>query len=173
MHVAAILAVLALVPLPASAQTEVDVAMKFFGKGGAYCFRVVPEGTNLSDEHEWTFMVLTSESNRRKEFRTRSMDPGTTGMRGKDLELVGLAITTIWRRESLLHDFFDRFSSGIGGRVMSARVVRVRPPGLAAMTARERAEAYLKFSERGRLRFDDAEDLTPEGFMVYRSYLPD
>src|SRR3954469_19353589 len=102
--VVCVLGVLALVvamPLSAFAQNEADVAMQFFQQGGAYCFRLAPEGTNLSEETAWTVMMLTSASNRRNEFRIRSMDPGSTGLNGRGLTTVGLTITAIWRRDGL------------------------------------------------------------------------
>jgi hypothetical protein len=160
--------------LPLSAQTEVDIAMKFFGQGGAYCFRLAPEGTSLSDEQEWTVMVLTNQANRRKEFRIRSMDPGPTGLKGTALEQVGMAITEIWRRERLREDFFERFSAAIAGRTMRARIVKLVPPGLAAMPPRERAELYLKFGDRGsRVNFESATDLSADQFRGFQSYFPD
>jgi hypothetical protein len=156
------------------AQTEVDVAMKFFGQGGAYCFRIAPEGTSLSEEQEWTVMVLTNQANRKKEFRIRSMDPGPTGLKGTSLEQVGIAITAIWRRESLREDFFERFSAGISGKTMRARIVKLVPRGIAAMSPRERAELYLKFGDRGsRVNFESGADLSADEFRSLQSYLPD
>ena len=63
---------------PAAAQSEVDIALQFFRDGGAYCFRLAPEGTNLSEETAWSVMMLTGARNRRNDFRIRSMDPGST-----------------------------------------------------------------------------------------------
>jgi hypothetical protein len=167
-------AIVLLFSTPLSAQTEVDIAMKFFGQGGAYCFRIAPESTSLSEEEEWTVMVLTNQANRRKEFRIRSMDPGPTGLKGTSLEQVGIAITGIWRRESLRENFFERFSAGISGKTMRARIVKLVPPGLAAMSPRERAELYLKFGDRGsRVNFESGADLSTDEFRGFQSHLPD
>jgi hypothetical protein len=168
-----IVAIVLLVSPLLCAQTEVDIAMKFFGQGGAYCFRLAPEGTSLSDEEEWTVMVLTNQANRRKEFRIRSMDPGPTGLKGTALEQVGIAITGIWRRESLREDFFERFSAGISGKTMRARIVKLKPPG-SPMSPRDRAELYLAFGDRGsRVNFESGADLSADEFRGFQSYLPD
>lgn len=165
---------LALAPAPLFAQTEVDLAMRFFAQGGAYCFRIAPEGTNLSEETEWTVMVLTNVENRKKEFRIRSVDPGPMNIKGQALNDVGVTITMIWRRDLLRDDFFERFATGIDGRILRARTVKVAPPGLATMQPRERAELYLKFGDRGtRVNFEHAKDLTDEEFAAYRTYLTD
>jgi len=61
---------------PASAQSAVDTALSFYSKGGAYCFRVAPFGVALSEEREWTVMVLTSAANHHNTFRIRTVDAG-------------------------------------------------------------------------------------------------
>ncbi len=63
----------------ARAQNAVDMALGFYAKGGVYCFRIVPQGTALSEETEWTVMMLTAASNHHNTFRIRSVDPGDTG----------------------------------------------------------------------------------------------
>jgi hypothetical protein len=76
---AVVVAVLAAVPV--AAQTQADVALSFFRAGGAYCFRIAPLGVALSEETEWTVMVLTSASNHKTVFKIRELDPGPTGLR--------------------------------------------------------------------------------------------
>lgn len=165
---------LALAPAPLFAQTEVDLAIRFFAQGGAYCFRIAPEGTNLSEETEWTVMVLTNTENRKRDFRIRSVDPGPMNIKGQALNDVGLSITMIWRRDLLRDDFFERFAAGIDGRSLRARTVQVVPPGLSTMKPRERAELYLKFGDRGtRVNFEHARELTDDEFAAYRTYLTD
>jgi len=162
------------IPHSASAQNEADVAMQFFRQGGTYCFRLAPEGTNLSEETAWTVMMLTSASNRHNEFRIRSMDPGSSGLSGGALKNVGLTITAIWRRDGLRDEFFERFSMAIAGGILRARVVTVSLPRLAEMKERDRAELYLKFADKGtKVDFSKVADLTADQFMEYQSYLPD
>ncbi|HEX7794969.1 MAG TPA: hypothetical protein VF456_11490, partial [Vicinamibacterales bacterium] len=60
-----------LVAVPVAAQTQADVALSFFRAGGAYCFRIAPLGVALSDEPEWTVMVLTSASSHKTAFKIR------------------------------------------------------------------------------------------------------
>jgi hypothetical protein len=156
------------------AQNEIDVAMEFFRDGGAYCFRLAPEGTNLSEETDWTVMMLTGGGNRRNEFRIRSMDPGATRLSGKALTDVGLAITSIWRRDRIRDEFFERFAVAITGGLLRARVVTLSPPGLSGMTLRERAETYLKFADKGsKVDFSKSSDLTAEKLLSYQTYAID
>ena len=90
------------------------------------------------------------------------------------LWIVGIAVTGIWRRESLRDDFFDRFSAGSSGKTMRARIVKLVPPGSAAMSPRERAELYLRFGDRGsRVNFESGADLSADEFRGLQSYLPD
>lgn len=156
------------------AQSEADVAIRFFEAGGAYCVRVSPEGVSLSDETEWTVLLLTAMSNRGNIFRIRTVDPGATGLAGRRLSDVGAAITSVWRRESLREDFFKRFAAGIEGHALRARVVRITPPRLAEMDPGQRAEAYLKFADRGsKVDFTKTADLKAEEFLAFEAYLPD
>ena len=156
------------------AQSQADIAMKFFLQGGAYCFRLAPEGVNLSDETEWTIMFLTGRSTTKNTFRIRSVDPGATGLSGRLLTDVGVVVTSVWRRDGIRAEFFDRFASGIAGKTLRARVVRMAPPALASMTTGQRAELYLKFADRGtKVAFDKAPDLTPAEFKAFAEYVPD
>lgn len=64
----------------ASAQpAAIDSALAFYSKGGTYCFRVAPFGTALSEETQWTVMMLTAASNHRNSFRIRSVDLAIRG----------------------------------------------------------------------------------------------
>lgn len=157
------------------AQGPVDIALRFFQAGGAYCFRLAPEGVALSEEREWTVMVLTGTSNRRNTFRIRDVDPGASGFRGSELAAARSAVPGVWRSDRERSEFFDKFAAGIASGVLRARVVRLRPNNLDRLTSdRERAEAYLKFSERGsRVDFVAALDLSPDGLAEYLGYLPD
>jgi len=158
----------------AAAQSEVDVAMKFFAEGGAYCFRLAPEGTNLSAETEWTVMMLTGGANHKNAYRIRAMDQGTSKIRESALNEVGLTVAGVWRRDRTREEFFDRFAAAIGDRSTRARVVKLTPPRLAEMKAGERAELYLKFADKGtRVEFDKAHDLTADEFLAFRTHLPD
>ena len=148
--------------------------MRFFIAGGAYCFRVAPEAVALGDEAEWTMLVLAGRDNRQHVFRIRTVDPGQSGARGDDLRSIGLAVTSVWRMDGTRSEFFERFAEGIRGGTVRARVVRMAPKGLAAMTPRQRAEAYLKFSDKGeKVDFGKVADLTPDEFLAYQSYVPD
>ena len=160
--------------VPVGAQTDADVALRFFEAGGAYCFRVVPEGVALSEETEWTLAVLTSAANRSTSFRVRTVDPGRTRLKGDVLANVGMSITNVWRRESLRESFFERFATGIRGGILRARTVKIAPPQLAEMKPPERAELYLKFADRGsRVDFGKSADLNADGFLALESYLTD
>ncbi len=160
--------------LPLNAQSELDVAMRFFKQGGAYCFRLAPEGESLSDETSWTVMVLTGAANSKNEFRIRTMDPGGTGVSGTPLKNIGLSITSIWRRDRLRDEFFEQFAAGITARTVRARIVTLSPPKLAEMNPRGRAELYLKFADGGsRVDFRKSPDLTADQFLAYQTYLPD
>src|SRR4051812_23798767 len=81
----------------ASGQSVVDAALSFYSHGGAYCFRIAPEGVALSEQNEWTVMVLTSASNHRNSFKIRSVDPGDTGLSGSGLLTAGTFANDVWR----------------------------------------------------------------------------
>lgn len=159
----------------ASAQNAVDVALSFYAKGGAYCFRVAPLGTALSEETEWTVMLLTSTSNRRQSFRIRSVDPGETGLSKSGLMTAGRLANDVWKFDGTRADFFERFAQGIRDRKLRARVVKAGPPDLASIVSeRERAEVYLKFADKGtKVSFDKVPDLTAEQFLAYSEHFPD
>src|SRR5581483_3837288 len=133
----------------ASAQNAVDAALSFYSHGGAYCFRIAPEGTGLSEEREWTVMMLTSASNRKNTFKIRTVDPGDTGLSGSGLMTAGRLANDVWKFEGTRSDFFERFAEGIRAGKLRARIVKVGPPNLAEMPERDRAEQYLKFADRG------------------------
>ena len=159
---------------PSAAAQEAELAMRFFSDGGAYCFRIVPEGTNLSEEAEWRIMVLTGTPNRRNEFRIRTVDPGRLRLGDEALKELGITITGVWRRERVRDEFFEDFANGIRRGVTRARVVTISPARLARMTRTERAEFYLDWADKGsRIDFGDVPDLTPEEFLAYRTYVPD
>jgi hypothetical protein len=160
---------------PASAQSQADVALSFFRAGGAYCFRITPVGVALSDETEWTVMLLTSASNRKTAFKIRELDPGATGLRGQRLKDMGQDVTAVWRSDRVREDFFERFAKGITDHELRARVVRITPANLAQLASGPaRAELYLKFSERGSVvAFDKAPDLEAAQLAEYSEYLPD
>jgi hypothetical protein len=160
---------------PAWPQNAADAALSFYSKGGAYCFRLAPFGTALSEETEWTVMVLTSASNRHNTFRIRSVDPGDTGLKGSGLQTAGRLANDVWKFDGARADFFDRFAEGIRAGKLRARVVKTGPPNLAQTTSeRERAEMYLKFADKGtKVSFDTVEDLTAEQFQQYEEYFPD
>ena len=157
------------------AQNAVDMALSFYSNGGAYCFRVAPFGMSLSEETEWTVMVLTSTSNHRNTFRIRSVDPGGTGLSGTGLRQAGLYANDVWKFDGSRSDFFQRFSEGIRAGKLRARVVKAGPPTLAQTTSeRDRAEMYLKFADKGtKVSFDKVPDLTPDEFQQYSEYFPD
>lgn len=159
----------------ASAQNAVDVALSFYAKGGAYCFRVAPLGTALSEETEWTVMLLTSTSNRRQSFRIRSVDPGETGLSKSGLMTAGRLANDVWKFDGTRADFFERFAQGIRDRKLRARVVKAGPPDLASIVSeRERAEVYLTFADKGtKVSFDKVPDLTAEQFLAYSEHFPD
>jgi hypothetical protein len=160
---------------PAAAQNAVDSALSFYSSGGVYCFRIVPVGTALSEETEWTVMMLTSTSNHHNTFRIRSVDAGDTGLSGSGLQTAGRLANDVWKFDGSRADFFQRFAEGIRARKLRARVVKVGPPNLAQVTSeRERAELYLKFADKGtKVSFDKVPDLTPEEFEQYSEYFPD
>jgi hypothetical protein len=164
-----------LAAVPARAQTQADVALNFFRSGGAYCFRIAPLGVALSEETEWTIMVLTSASNHKTAFKIRELDPGPTGLRGQRLKDVGMDVTAVWRSDRIREDFFARFAKAIAEHELRARIVRISPANLAQLTSpRERAELYLKFSERGStVAFDKTQDLEAAELAQYAEYLPD
>ena len=158
----------------ASAQDDVAEAIRFFRGGGAYCFRLVPEGVSASEDTEWAIMVLTSRSRKDDTFRIRTIDPGKTGLRGPALNAVGTAVTNVWRLDSKREDFFDRFSIGIEDGTLRAQLVMMAPHGLAEATPRARAERYLRFADRGlKVTFKGVPNLTVEEFRRYLSYFPD
>lgn len=160
---------------PAAAQNAVDVALSFYANGGAYCFRVAPFGTALSEETAWTVMVLTSASNHSNTFRIRSVDPGATGLSGDRLRAAGRFANDVWKFDGTRADFFERFAEGIRSRKLRARVVKAGPPNLAQITSeRQRAELYLEFADKGtKVSFDKVPDLTAEEFQQYSEYFPD
>src|SRR6476469_4136366 len=157
---------------PASAQTAVDSALSFYSKGGAYCFRVAPFGTALSEETEWTVMMLTSASNHHNTFRIRSVDAGDTGLKGSGLQTAGRLANDVWKFDGTRADFFDRFAEGIRSGKLRARVVKAGPPNLAQIPSeRERAELYLKFADKGtKVSFEGVPDLTADEFGKYLEY---
>ena len=170
-----IVAIGLLAAVPLQAQTQADVALNFFRGGGAYCFRIAPIGVALSEETEWTVMLLTSAANHKTAFKIRELDAGATGLRGQRLKDVGLDVTGVWRSDRIREDFFTRFAKGIEDHELRARVVRISPGNLAQLTSgRARAELYLKFSERGStVAFDKTEDLEAAELAQYSEYLPD
>lgn len=157
------------------AQSPVDLALAFYRGGGAYCFRIAPFGVSLSEETEWTVMMLTSKANRKNTFRIRSLDPGETGVNKSGLQALGRMTTDAWKFESQRAEFMERFAEGIRDGTLRARVVKLAPPQLArAATERERAEVYLQFADRGsRVSFDKAPDLTAEVFQGYSEHFID
>src|SRR6476646_7860490 len=169
----AVVALLTAVPM--AAQTQADVALSFFRAGGAYCFRIAPLGVALSEETEWTIMLLTSASNHKTAFKIRELDAGATGLRGQRLKDAGQDVTGVWRSDRLREDFFARFAKGIAEHELRARVVRISPGTLAQLTSgRARADLYLKFSVRGStVAFDKVEDLEAPELAQYSEYLPD
>lgn len=165
-----------LVALPAAvrAQSAIDMALSFYSNGGAYCFRVVPFGTNLSEETEWTVMVLTGTSNRQNSFRIRSVDPGETGLSGTGLQTAGRFANDVWKFDGARAEFFERFSQGMRSGKLRVRVVNAAPANLASLSERQRAEEYLKFADRGsKVSFDKVPDLSVEEFQRYSEHFPD
>jgi hypothetical protein len=161
-------------PMVARAQRGPDLAMRFFSAGGAYCFRLAPDGVALGDEPEWTVMVLMGAKSRQSSFRIRTVDPGMSGVRGAELKSAESSVTSVWRMDGTRSEFFERYAAAISGGAVRARVVKMAPPGLAAMTPRQRAEAYLRFSDKGeKVDFSKAADLTAEEFMSYQAHVPD
>jgi hypothetical protein len=159
---------------PSPAQNAVDAALSFYSHGGAYCFRVAPEGASLSEQSEWTVMVLTSTANHRNSYKIRSVDPGETGLSGSGLMTAGRLANDVFKFEGTRGDFFERFADGIRDGKLRARVVKAGPLNLAELSERERAEQYLKFADRGtRVSFDKTHDLTAEEFLAFSEYLPD
>jgi len=171
---APMVALLTAAPLGAQ-PTQADVALDFFRSGGAYCFRIAPIGVALSEETAWTIMLLTSAANRKTAFKIRQLDPGATGIRGQRLKDVGLDVTAVWRSDRIREDFFARFAKGIAEHELRARIVTISPGNLGQLISpRDRAELYLKFSERGStIAFDKAPDLEAAGLARYSEYLPD
>jgi hypothetical protein len=163
------------IPSAASAQSDVEDAVRFYSAAGSYCFRVAPAGVVMSQETEWTVMVLTSASNRKNTFKIRDVDPGSTGMRGATLAAAGMTVNNVWRLDSDRAEFFEKFAAGIDAGVLRARVVKIGPANLSSLKSdRERADVYLKFADRGsRVSFDKVPDLTAEQFRQYADYFPD
>lgn len=161
--------------LPVFAQSEVDQAIAFYSAGGSYCFRIAPAGAVMSQEAEWTVMVLTSASNPNSMFKIRDVDPGRTGLRGAALTAAGMTVNSVWRFDGQREEFFNRFAAGIEAGVLRARVVKAGPANLSQLKSdRERADAYLKFADRGsRVSFDKVPDLTAKQFQAYVDYFPD
>ena len=171
---AAVCLALAVMAAAISAQTDVDTAISFFSGGGSYCFRVAPEGVSLSDETEWTVIVLTSARNQNDTFRIRTVDPEQTKLSGSALAHARGAVTGVWRLERSRTDFFERFAAGIDSGNLRAKVVKLTPAGLAEMVPRRRAEEYLKFAARGsQVSFKNVPDLTGDAFREYVTYFPD
>jgi hypothetical protein len=169
------LALAVMMPSSAPAQSNVDEAIRFYTAGGSYCFRIAPSGVVMSQELEWTVMVLTSASNQNSTFKIRDVDPGRTGLRGADLVAAGMTVNGVWRFDGERADFFERFAAGIDAGILRARIVKTGPANLAQLKSdRERADAYLKFADRGsRISFDKVPDLTAEQFREYADYFPD
>jgi hypothetical protein len=167
--------VLLATPSLGAAQTAVDMAIAFYEKGGAYCFRIAPFGVGLSEETEWTVMMLTSKSNRQNTFRIRSVDAGETGVTRSGLQTLGLLANDVWKFDGTRSEFFERFAEGIRDGQLRARVVKLVPPRLSrASTERERADIYLDFADRGsKVSFDKVPDLTPEEFQAYSEHFID
>ena len=159
----------------ATGQNAVDIALSFYAKGGAYCFRVAPLGTSLSEETEWTVMMLTGASNHRNTFRIRSVDPGDTGLSGTGLTAAGRLANDVWKFDGTRTDFFLRFAEGIKDGKLRARIVKAGPPNLPQVASdRERAELYLKFADKGtKVSFDKVADLTADQFQQFAEYFPD
>lgn len=159
----------------AAGDSLVDAALRFFNDGGAYCFRLAPQGVAMAEEPAWTIMVLTSATTRKKTFKLRELDAGRSGHRGEMLKAFGEVVTGVWRADRDRAQFFERFGAGITAGRLRARVVRIQPENLASLTTdRERAELYLKFSDRGsRVSFDGAPDLTAADLSAYAEYFPD
>jgi hypothetical protein len=169
----AVLLALLLGPAAVAAQ-EAERAMRFFSDGGAYCFRIAPEGTNLADEPEWRIMLLTGAANRRNDFRVRTVDPGRLRLDGEAVKELGMVITGVWRRDRIRDEFFEEFANGIRRGITRARVTTIKPPRLERMARTERAELYLDWADRGsRVDFSRAQDLTAEAFLAYQTYVPD
>lgn len=161
---------------PASAQpAAVDSALAFYSRGGTYCFRIAPFGTALSEETEWTVMMLTAASNHRNSYRIRSVEPGDTGLSGSGLLTAGRLANDVWKFDGTRAEFFERFADGIRDHKLRARIVKAGPPNLAQIASeRERAEIYLAFADKGtKVSFDKVPDLTPEQFLEYSEYFPD
>ncbi len=167
-------ALVAVLSQPAFAQVEAEAALRFLRAGGAYCFRMAPEGVALSEETEWTVMFLTGVTNQKNTFRIRTVEPGPTGLSGRELAVIGEAVTEVWRHDSIRQEFLERFATGISGKTLRARVVKIAPPNLARMKPGERAERYLQFADRGsKVSFDKMPDLTADEFLRYATYFPD
>src|SRR5437879_6334119 len=111
-----------LAALPVAGQTQADVALSFFRAGGAYCFRIAPLGVALSEETQWTIMLLTNASNRKTAFKIRELDAGATGLRGQRLKDMGQDVTAVWRSDRVREDFFAGFAKGIGEHALRARI---------------------------------------------------
>ena len=167
--------VLGLAPAALAQSAAVDSALAFYSKGGTYCFRVAPFGTALSEETEWTVMMLTAASNHRNSFRIRSVDPGETGLSKSGLLTVGRFANDVWKFDGTRADFFQRFAEGIRDKRLRARVVKLGPAALGdASSERARAELYLTFADKGsKVSFDKVSDLTPEQFLAFSEYFPD
>lgn len=160
----------------ASAQpVAVDSALSFYAKGGTYCFRIAPFGTALSEETEWTVMMLTAASNHHNSYRIRSVEAGDTGLSKSGLLAAGRFANDVWKFDGTRAEFFERFAEGIRNKRLRARVVKLDPEPLTrAGSERERAEVYLAFADKGtRVSFDKVPDLTPEQFLEYSEYFPD
>jgi hypothetical protein len=169
-----ILLVTLFAPVALRAQRGPDLAMRFFSAGGAYCFRLAPEGVALGDESEWTIMVLVGAKSRQTSFRIRTVDPGMSGVRGAELAAVESSVTSVWRMDGTRSEFFERYAAAIAGGAVRARVSKLTPPGLAGMTPRQRADLYLRFSDKGeKVDFGKEADLTAEEFTAYQTHVPD
>jgi hypothetical protein len=160
---------------PPFAQNQVDDVISFYSAGGSYCFRVAPAGVVMAQELEWTVMVLTGALNRKTSFKMRDVDPGATGLMGAALAAAGMMVNNVWRLDSDRAEFIEKFAAGIDAGGLRARVVKVGPANLSVLKSdRERADVYLKFSDRGsRISFDKVPDLTADQFSTYVDYFPD
>lgn len=159
----------------AAQQTQVDRALTFFRQGGAYCFRLAPEGVAMAEEKEWTIMLLTSTANRKDAFKIRQLDRGSNRLRGAALRSVGEAVTGVWRNDAARAEFFERFGMGIEAGTLRARVVRIQPNNLGELTSDlARAELYLQWSDLGStVAFKGVPDLAVNEFARYSSHFPD
>lgn len=154
---------------------DVNLAVRFFIDGGAYCCRVAPAGVAMASEASWTVLLLTSRSNRKTRFKMREVVGGQTQLPRAMMAEARRAVTDVWRLDRDREAFFAKFADGITNGRLRSRVVQTGPPTLATMTSdRERAETYLRFADSGAtIDFGKAPDLTAEQFHAFLEYFPD